>query len=103
MNLGAIFNGIAGTVFFAGPALLASIWFPPGQRTTATAITSFVGNVGFAATFILGNLNQIITQISTDFGPEHILKFITTPCMSSPLSLLEHQRQLTADLGNELH
>ena len=54
MNLGAIFNGIAGTVFFAGPALLASIWFPPGQRTTATAISSFVGNVGFAATFILG-------------------------------------------------
>lgn len=84
MNLGAICNGIAGTVFFAGPALLASIWFPPRHRTTATAIANLSGYAGFAATFILGNLNQIITPISAYLGPEHILKFSTVSCMSSP-------------------
>jgi len=92
MNLGAIFNGIAGTVFFAGPALLASIWFPPGQRTTATAIASFSGYAGFAATFVLGNLNQIVTRIVYS-GHVYILKFSTTPCMSLSWSHLEHQRQ----------
>ena len=50
---GAI-NGIAGTVPFSGPSLIASIWFPPRQRTTATALASFFNFFGIGAAFILG-------------------------------------------------
>ena len=54
MNVSAILNGIAGTVFFAGPALLASVWFPLEQRATATAIGSFFNYAGVAVAFIVG-------------------------------------------------
>lgn len=54
MYLSAVLNGIAGTALFAGPSLLASIWFPPNQRATATAISTFMGYAGFAVTFSIG-------------------------------------------------
>lgn len=56
INISCILNGIAGTVFFAGPALLASVWFPPNQRATATAIGSFFNYAGVAAGFIIGKI-----------------------------------------------
>ena len=55
MNIGAVLNGIAGTVPFAGPALLASVWFPPSQRATATAIASAFNYFGVGMAFIIGN------------------------------------------------
>ncbi|XP_048730578.2 solute carrier family 49 member 4-like isoform X2 [Ostrea edulis] len=54
MNLCAILNGIAGTVPFAGPALIANTWFPPNQRTTATAILSIFNYGGVAMAFVIG-------------------------------------------------
>ncbi|KAJ8316689.1 hypothetical protein KUTeg_005760 [Tegillarca granosa] len=54
MNIGAILNGAAGTIPFAGPALIASKWFPPNQRATATAISSFFNYAGVALSFIIG-------------------------------------------------
>ncbi|CAC5412617.1 DIRC2 [Mytilus coruscus] len=54
INTSAIVNGIAGTVFFAGPALIASVWFPLDQRATATAIGSFFNYVGVAVGFVIG-------------------------------------------------
>ncbi|XP_034303356.2 solute carrier family 49 member 4 homolog isoform X2 [Magallana gigas] len=54
MNLCAILNGIAGTVPFAGPALVANTWFPPQQRTTATAISSVFNYGGVAMAFVIG-------------------------------------------------
>lgn len=52
--MSAVLNGIAGTALFAGPSLLASIWFPPNQRATATAISTFMAYAGFAVTFSIG-------------------------------------------------
>ncbi|VDI56415.1 MFS transporter, FLVCR family, disrupted in renal carcinoma protein 2 [Mytilus galloprovincialis] len=54
INTSAILNGIAGTVFFAGPALIASVWFPLDQRATATAIGSFFNYAGVAVGFVIG-------------------------------------------------
>lgn len=54
MNIAAILNGIAGTAFFAGPPLLASVWFPMEQRATATAIGSFSNYAGVAVAFVVG-------------------------------------------------
>ena len=36
----ALIFGIAAIVPFAGPSLVSAVWFPPDQRTTATALAS---------------------------------------------------------------
>ncbi|XP_021361904.1 disrupted in renal carcinoma protein 2 homolog isoform X2 [Mizuhopecten yessoensis] len=54
MNAGAVLNGVAGTVPFAGPPLLAALWFPPDQRATATATSSVFNYGGVAVAFIFG-------------------------------------------------
>lgn len=54
MYASAIINGVAGTTFFSGPPLLASLWFPLKQRTTATAISSLCIYAGLAAGFLIG-------------------------------------------------
>ncbi|KAK3105810.1 hypothetical protein FSP39_006209 [Pinctada imbricata] len=54
LNIGAVLNGIAGTVPCAAPALLASIWFPPNQRATATAVASISNYFGIGMAFIIG-------------------------------------------------
>jgi len=46
--------GLAGPVVFnAGPSISA-LWFPPEQRTTATAIATIAGFAGSAGCFIFG-------------------------------------------------
>ncbi|KAK3605961.1 hypothetical protein CHS0354_019638 [Potamilus streckersoni] len=52
--VGQTINGIAGIVPFGGPALVASVWFPPEQRATATAISSFWNYCGVALSFVIG-------------------------------------------------
>ena len=38
----------------SGPPLLSAVWFPPDQRTTATAISSTAPALGVAVSFLLG-------------------------------------------------
>ena len=54
INSGQIIAGIASPVAMAAPPLLSSTWFPPHQRTTATAISSIVALVGMAFSFLIG-------------------------------------------------
>lgn len=63
MNLCAILNGIAGTVPFAGPAQVANTWFPPHQRTTATAILSIFNYGGVAMAFVIGIISENFCDI----------------------------------------
>ena len=53
-HLGNIFVGLAGPVAFAAGPVLSSVWFPPHQRTTATAIATIAGFAGAAACFVVG-------------------------------------------------
>ena len=48
---------MACTVVFSGPPLLSSLWFPPQQRVTATAIAAMAYYVGIATAFVLGKLH----------------------------------------------
>jgi len=57
MNGCAVLNGIAGTVPCAGPPLVASTWFPPRQRATATATASVFNYAGVAVAFVIGICN----------------------------------------------
>ncbi|KAK3106396.1 hypothetical protein FSP39_019110 [Pinctada imbricata] len=65
MNIGAIINGIAGTVPYAGPSLLASTWFPPNQRATATAVSSALNYFGVGMGYIIDliNMNDLESDI----------------------------------------
>lgn len=54
IHCGQIIVGFAGPVGMATPALLSSTWFPPHQRTTATAISTVAGYLGTALSFIVG-------------------------------------------------
>jgi FLVCR family MFS transporter len=54
IHFGQIIVGFAGPVGMAAPPLLSSTWFPPYQRTTATAILAVAGYVGTAVSFLIG-------------------------------------------------
>ena len=54
IHCGQIIVGFAGPVGMAAPALLSSTWFPPHQRTTATAISTMAGYTGTALSFLIG-------------------------------------------------
>ncbi|XP_022088436.1 disrupted in renal carcinoma protein 2-like [Acanthaster planci] len=54
MNIGMIFIGLSNPVLLAGPPLLSSVWFPPHQRTTATAIASQCSYLGIAMSYFVG-------------------------------------------------
>ncbi|KAK7495693.1 hypothetical protein BaRGS_00013140 [Batillaria attramentaria] len=54
MHVGQMLNGLAGPVAMAGPVVVSSVWFPPEQRTTATAIGNVFAAAGNAVSFVLG-------------------------------------------------
>ena len=51
---GQIIANFTGPVSMAAPPLISSTWFPPYQRTTATAILAVAGYVGLASSFLIG-------------------------------------------------
>lgn len=51
MHCGQFIIGIAGGMYPA--ALISSTWFPPNQRTTATALSTVAGYIGSASGFII--------------------------------------------------
>ncbi|XP_078678827.1 solute carrier family 49 member 4 homolog [Branchiostoma floridae x Branchiostoma belcheri] len=54
--LGQFLNGCGAPVLMAAPPLISATWFPPKQRTTATAIAGLLGNVGCALSYVIGPL-----------------------------------------------
>lgn len=54
MHAGQFFNGLAGCVAMMVGPVLSATWFPPSERTTATAAVSVLNYGGTAATFVVG-------------------------------------------------
>ena len=50
--------GLAGPVVFTAGPTISALWFPPEQRTTATAIATIAGFAGAAVCFIYGKFVQ---------------------------------------------
>ena len=46
--------GLAGPVVFTAGPTVSALWFPPEQRTTATAIATIAGFAGNAGCFLFG-------------------------------------------------
>ncbi|XP_022084685.1 disrupted in renal carcinoma protein 2 homolog [Acanthaster planci] len=66
VNVGQILIGFASPVLNGAPTILSAAWFPPHQRTTATAVPTAFIYLGFACSFLIGP--QIVTDIVTANG-----------------------------------
>lgn len=56
IHIGQFVTGLGGPVAMAAPPLVSAAWFPPSQRTTATAISSLACYSGTALSFVIGPL-----------------------------------------------
>ncbi len=54
MNVGQFFIALAGPFLVQGPPLVSVVWFPPHQRTTATAVATIAMELGHAMSFLFG-------------------------------------------------
>ncbi|XP_057331206.1 solute carrier family 49 member 4 homolog [Microplitis mediator] len=53
-HMAAIINGLSGVIIGPATALVSAVWFPTGERTTATGISSASSQIGMALSYILG-------------------------------------------------
>ena len=56
IHCGQFITGIGGPIAMAAAPLVSAAWFPPEQRTTATAISSLACYSGTALSFLIGPL-----------------------------------------------
>ena len=68
LNLGQFLCMAAGPVALGAPPLLSATWFPPNERTTATAIGTLVGYFGIAVAFAVGPAMVPDVVAQTDFS-----------------------------------
>ena len=63
-HLGSVLNGFAGAIVMSAPPAISAVWFPPEQRTTATAINQVFNSLGDAVTYTMGNsiLNKFLRK-----------------------------------------
>ena len=54
MNVGQIMNGLGGMLAQAAGPFISGTWFPPEERTTATAISSLSCPFGIALSYVIG-------------------------------------------------
>lgn len=72
IHCGQFITGIGGPIAMAAAPMVSAAWFPPDQRTTATAISSLACYSGTALSFILGPL------MVPDVGDMKAAKNLTT-------------------------
>ncbi|KAK2582978.1 hypothetical protein KPH14_009029 [Odynerus spinipes] len=53
-HFAAILNGLSGVIIGPATALVSAVWFPRGERTTATGISSACNQLGMAASYLIG-------------------------------------------------
>ncbi|XP_033744145.1 solute carrier family 49 member 4-like [Pecten maximus] len=54
VHTGQLLNGLGGPVAMGLPPVLSATWFPPHERTTATAISQILNGLGVGVSFIIG-------------------------------------------------
>ena len=64
IHFGQFLNGLAGPIAMGAPPTISAEWFPPEQRTTATAIATVTNTLGLAVSFLLGISNFNISPCS---------------------------------------
>ena len=76
INLGQFLVMSGGPVALGAPPLVSATWFPPSERTTATAIGALTGYFGIAIAFAVGPAmvpNEVVeSTVSNLSAPEEI-------------------------------
>lgn len=54
VHTGQLLNGLGGPVAMGLPPVLSATWFPPHERTTATAVSQILNGLGVGVFFIIG-------------------------------------------------
>ncbi|XP_046553131.1 solute carrier family 49 member 4 homolog [Haliotis rubra] len=63
MHIGQFLNGLGGPVGTGGPPSMSAAWFPPNERTTATALSTVIKFLMVACSFIVGP--QLVPEVHT--------------------------------------
>ena len=77
-----------GPVAIGAPPLVSATWFPPGERTTATAIGTLAGYFGIAMAFAV--------------GPAMVHKDVPLPSTVSNLSASEKKEYLAKVMNHQI-
>ncbi|XP_072020390.1 solute carrier family 49 member 4-like [Amphiura filiformis] len=102
-NAGQFLIAIGGPVLMSGPPLLSAQWFPPNQRTTATAISSSAPALGVAVSFLFGPaiVNEIKTTNYTDILPANLTTSPTVELFEQDFT--ESNSTVTSDHIREIY
>ena len=94
IHCGQFITGIGGPIAMAAAPLVSAAWFPPEQRTTATAISSLACYSGTALSFLIGPLlvPDVLTYVS-----QAQIKNATSKGQISFLKLSQHFNQTQKD------
>lgn len=95
IHCGQFITGIGGPIAMAAAPLVSAAWFPPEQRTTATAISSLACYSGTALSFLIGPL--LVPDVLTYVSPAQI-KNATSKGQISFLKLSHHFNQTQKDV-----
>lgn len=68
VNIGQFFNGLGGPVAMGIAPVLSVAWFPPHQRTTATATATAFNYLGVAVAYLIG---PYMVPESPEVSPSH--------------------------------
>ncbi|XP_073245617.1 solute carrier family 49 member 4 homolog [Porites lutea] len=88
INAGQFITMAGGPVAIGAPPLVSATWFPPGERTTATAIGTLAGYFGIAMAFAV--------------GPAMVHKDVPLPSTVSNLSASEKKEYLAKVMNHQI-
>lgn len=86
INIGQFLTLAGGPVSVGGPPLVSATWFPPGERTTATAIGTLAGYFGIAQSFAVGP-----AMVPNRFVPSNASNSSTSDSPETLAKLADHQ------------
>ncbi|KAL4235023.1 Solute carrier 49 member 4 [Mactra antiquata] len=92
----AFSNGIAASIPFSAPPLVASVWFPPHERPVATAIGSFFNYFGISLSFIIGPQlvpGPIFAHVSNASTELHRDDFTNTSVVDNSVANIDNMEQ----------
>lgn len=92
IHMGQFVTGLGGPVAMAAPPLVSAAWFPPSQRTTATAISSLACYSGTALSFVFGpmlvdDVGKLTNETSGSIDYEKLRKSLN----ASQIAKYKHQ------------
>ncbi|XP_020625238.1 disrupted in renal carcinoma protein 2 homolog isoform X2 [Orbicella faveolata] len=93
IHCGQFITGIGGPIAMAAAPMVSAAWFPPEQRTTATAISSLACYSGTALSFVIGPL--LVPDVEEYFKQSELN--VTSNGQISYLELRNHFNQTEID------